>query len=189
MSLSLAGSGALSGVDLDALTATGRLAGGLLPAGSTLQVVQTVKTDTFTASVALGGITADVMTATITPSSDTSKVLVMVDYTASVDTTTVHHAYLYRSSSASGYVGDAAGSRQRASTGGAAGGTSTGAGYSGSIIYLDSPNTDSAVTYSLRLGHAGGVTLNVYLNRSTADQDDTARARYASSITLIEVAA
>ena len=46
------------------------------PTGSLLQVVSTVKKDTFSESVAANGDTAVIMTATITPASTSNKILV-----------------------------------------------------------------------------------------------------------------
>jgi hypothetical protein len=156
--------------------------------GNILQVVQTVKTDVFTESVSTGGVTGDAMVATITPTSASSKIMVSVQYSATVNASAVLHAYLFRNAAVSAYIGDAVGSRARASTSSPGAGVSAGFAPSGSILYLDSPATTSATTYSIRFGHASAVNLAIYLNRSDADNNDNQRARYASSITLMEVA-
>ena len=55
------------------------------------------------------------------------------------------------------------------------------------MTFLDSPNTTSATTYSIRVALAGSGTL--YVNREGADTDTSERTRTVSTITVIEVAA
>ena len=84
--------------------------------GKVLQIIQTVKTDTYSASVAQGAISGDVtgFTATITPSSSSNKVLVVIS-------ACIRSAYLYENAnltlyeagSVSGFIGDTSGSRKR----------------------------------------------------------------------------
>lgn len=64
-------------VDLSAVT--GVLPGSALPAGATKQVVQTVKTDTFS-TTSLTHVDVTGLSVTITPSSTSSKILVIVDF-------------------------------------------------------------------------------------------------------------
>jgi hypothetical protein len=146
-------------------------------------VVQTVKTDVFTASLAQGVLSGDVtgLTASITPSSDTQKVLVMADISVFSGAEAV--VTLFRDGSAI-YIADASGSRQRA-TAGAGGQARTPA--SVAITFLDDPLSAVAVTYSLRLSHTGSVTTIVGVNRSLNDANETRVANGVSSITLIEV--
>ena len=162
--------------------------GGFSAPGTILQVVQTVKTDTFSESVAQGAVSGDAISGSITPSSSSSKVLVIVQISASF-TAPSGHAYLYRDNAVSAYRGDASGSRVRAVTS-ITGGTTvdTLSAFSGSIVYLDSPATTSSIDYSLRLGHAASSTVSVFLNRSSGDNDLNRTIRGASSITMIEVA-
>jgi hypothetical protein len=185
VSLSLAGSGALSGVDLDALTATGRLSGALLPFGVTLQVVQTVKNDTFTtASTTFVDVTD--LSVSITPSSSSSKILVMAQVVTSMATAGWNgHIRLMRDSTAIN-VGAAAGSRKQAS----------GTLYIANtqdvrvihLSFLDNPSTDSEVVYKIQ-AVAQNASHIFCLNRSGLDTDSADLARYASTIAAIEVAA
>lgn len=161
---------------------------GSLPTGSILQVVQSVKTDTFSASVAQGAVSTDAMTATITPLYATSKILVTVSATANADDTQATYLYLYRGGSASGYAGDTAGSRVRVAVSVQAGTDQAIGLTAASWTYLDSPATTSATTYSVRLGHSFAGSKNVYLNRGQTDTDANTIGRGASSITLLEVA-
>ena len=154
-------------------------------AGIGSNVVQTVKTDTFSASVAGGATSADAISATITPTSADAKILVVAQISGSSTTNTVG-LNLFIDGSASPYRGDALGDRQRG-VGFASSRTDSDVGM-GTVVYLHSPETVSAVSYSIRLSHNSGSAQTVYLNRSSSDGDFPARMRGASSITLIEVA-
>ena len=149
--------------------------------GKILRVIQTVKTDTFsTTSTSYVDITG--MSATITPTSITSKILVMVDIKSSSGGNTASSQLLRGSTPI--YVGDAAGSRVQASVMDRINEPANVG--SGVIIYLDSPATTSATTYKVQ-GRTN--TGTYYLNRSSTDGDSITYTRTASSITLIEVGA
>ena len=165
-------------------------AGSVAGAGKILQVVSTTKTDTFSASVT-GGTTSAItgLTATITPTSATSKVFVLVT--------------LYGSSANSHYMpcaitragtpialGDTASNR-----------TSIAGGFSiffsatigttmispVTLSTLDSPATTSSTTYGV--AWKPGATETFYLNRTNGDADNSERVRTASTITVMEVSA
>ena len=154
-----------------------------------LQVVQTVKTDTFaTASTSFVDVTG--MSATITPSATSSKVLIVVQTAISAAADGAASAFLQVvGGNANTYIGDTASNRTRSAYGvcgtiqGIAGIT-----LSGSIVYLDSPNTTSATTYKLQARNASG-GLGMTLNRSYTDTDNAANTRTASSITVMEISA
>ena len=157
--------------------------GSALVTGKVLQVLQAVKTDTFSSASAsytdLTGITLD-----ITPSATTSKILVMTQLTMSVEVGGQPALKLLRDSTALN-MGAAAGSRTQATT------TffteATWEQTPVSIIYLDSPSSTSALTYKVQ-GFAAGSN-NIYLNQSTADTDNAGYHRTGSSITLMEIGA
>jgi len=154
-----------------------------------LQVVQTVKTDTFsTASTTYVDVTG--MSATITPSATSNKVLVIVQTAVSCAGDGAASAYLQLTGGNAGtYIGDAASNRVRTAYG--LNGTSvniSGLTYSASIIYLDSPSTTSATTYKLQARNASGA-LGMNINRSYTDTDSVAFPRTASSITVMEISA
>jgi hypothetical protein len=157
-----------------------------LPAGSVLQVLQTVKTDTFsTASTSATDLTG--LSVSITPTSASSKILVMYDVKASIENAQMSF-FLVRGSTTI-YIGDSAGSRIRASS--VVGGIpdpseSNRYPQQMTAIYLDSPATTSATTYKIQCQVNA---LTGYVNRSGADQDDVFRARVPSSITVMEIAA
>jgi hypothetical protein len=154
--------------------------------GAVLQVVQAVKTDPSSFSVATGGFSTAAISATITPTATTSKILVVVH--ASVDGNTgAIQGTLFRNGSATTYVGDAEGSRRRVSTSTRNVGNDNNSSHL-TFDFLDSPASTSAQTYDVRLGHAQADTRTLYINRSDFNQNGAVDSRQASSITLMEIA-
>ena len=156
----------------------------LTGAGKVLQVVSTVKSDTFTlSSTTFTDITG--MSVSITPSSASNKILVLANVNHTGSTSTSSAIRLLRGSTAIA-IGDAAGSRTRSSGGanyGNYGVTLTG----DSIMFYDSPATTSATTYKIQImdyGPAGS-----FVNRSSLDSDANYGTRSISSITVMEIAA
>jgi hypothetical protein len=154
------------------------------PLGSVIQVVSTTKTDTFTTtSASFVDITG--LAVSITPSSATSKILVMVQVVGNSDATASAGVRLLRDSTAIA-IGDAAGSRVQISsssffsTGGTAETRQVG------VTHLDSPNTTSSITYKLQTSANSGTAV---INRSVNDSDNAFRPRAVSSITVMEIAA
>jgi hypothetical protein len=154
------------------------------PAGIGSNVVQTVKTDTFTTS---STAFVDLMSLTITPSTDTSKVLIM--YSVNFGNTNGGRAGLGVITDGADTVlvqADAAGSRRRATFGSrnTAGNVDLLLNHSG--FFLWSPGADTAQTIKIRVA-ANANTLTV--NRSGFDSNDGEEPRVVSSLTAIEVAA
>jgi len=154
------------------------------PVSKVLQVVSTTKTDTFSTT---SGSFVDVtgLTASITPSSTSNKILVTVSITGGNDSGTVVF-YRLRRDSTDIDIGDASSSRVRSS-----GGTWTsnsGTPTSITMTHLDSPATTSAITYGVQIASQTG-TQNVYLNRTHTDTNSASFARTASSITVMEISA
>jgi hypothetical protein len=150
-------------------------------------VVQSVKTDTFsTASGTFTNVTG--LSVTITPSSATSKVLLIAEVTGYVsDVTSSSYGFRFSGGNTSAYVGDLVGSRPQGAFGqspGAHGGSRN--QYSHVLLYLDSPATTSATTYNLQTSAPTGT---VYVNFSQTDDNNNRGWRNASSIIAIEVAA
>ena len=170
-----------TGTILTSATTTG------FPAGSVLQVLQAVKTDVFsTNSTTFVDVTG--LSVSITPSSATNKILVLMDVKLGSQTNVSNYVKLVRGST-SIYIGDAAGSRQRATYANADDPSNEWA-YQGVGIYLDSPNTTSATTYKVQMLSEVAVNLGtVYLNTQGDDTDDNQHERLASSITVMEIAA
>jgi hypothetical protein len=82
-------------------------------------------------------------------------------------------------------IGDASGSRQRATVEYPQANRSNEQGVH-SFFYLDSPDTTSSRTYTIQSVWRG---VNIYLNRSPVDENNTADCRTTSSLTLMEIAA
>lgn len=159
---------------------SGTLSWASVSSGKVLQVVQTVKSDTFSAaSTSFVDITG--YAATITPSSSSNKVLVIVEAKLSNSSLDSSMLLLLRGSTAI-YVGDASGSRVQASgtTNFSKDGIET-----VMCVFLDSPATTSGVTYKTQIRSNAGTA---YLNRSAPDSSSAVYARTASSITLVEIA-
>jgi len=153
-----------------------------LGAGAIAQVVQVVKTDTASTSSSF----ADTgLSASITPSSSSSKVLVLCTLGGVSGANTSFKGKLVRGSTDI-FVGDSASNRPQAS---ASGQTSNNYNIQQLVMnFLDSPSTTSSTTYKAQFGSNGSVT--VYLNRTSRDNDGSAEdARSASSIILMEVLA
>ncbi len=150
--------------------------------GSILQVVQTVKTDTFTGVANGTALSVTGMSASITPSSTSNKILIIAHIMYS-STGTTYGGWFRRSGVDIG-IGDASGSKQRVATGMA---LATDTNQSNTFIYsfLDTPSTTSSLTYQLFVNNDNGQTF--YLNRSVADQDNSTGKRGISTITLLEV--
>ena len=153
--------------------------------GKILQVVEHIKSDVVSASP--GTTYADIsgMAATITPSSSSSKVLVLV----SINCTAMDIVGLNLLRGSTNILqGDAVSGKTQVSAGMYSGSVSNGSYYYGTIPVnfskLDSPNTTSAVTYKMQWQGSSVVTL--YLNRNMSDGNQYA-FRTASTITLMEV--
>ena len=152
-----------------------------------INVQSVTKTDKYSQSTASRVFTSNVtgLDVTITPSSSTSKILLICSLSIASGTGAIVGARLLRGVTAIA-VGDAEGSRARVS---AAQNTAVvTAGQSVVITTLDTPNTTSATTYGVQLYNNAGSTQTLFLNQGTdTAQNDGGILRTASSITAIEV--
>ena len=154
----------------------------VLPQGFTgglgTNVVQTVKTDAFTtASSTFTDLTG--LSVTITPTSNTSKVLVLATIAAATATNNSMLVQLVRDST-----------NIAVSTAGSIDNLTTTAGdLAGSqiaqlvVMHLDNPAKNTATTYKVEVRVAGGGSVNVNRRQVNAERG------FVSSITAIEVAA
>lgn len=179
----------------DAVTATLTLPGttGTLlstanpQSGGVIQVVQTVKTDTFsTTSTSFIDVTG--LTVTITPKFSTSKILIIAQIT-NTGNNTRSAFFKLAGGNTSSYVGNSSGSKVQAVFGGNWNNNETGVIFSSSISYVDSPATSSPITYSVqtRVGSTSGNPSQVNYGIGEADTADYVRG--ASSIIVLEIAA
>ena len=150
------------------------------------QVVSTTKTDTFTAATStFTDITG--MSVTITPTSATSKVLVVANLQGSnafnIDSAALQ---LVRGSTLIAQ-GDAAGSRTQ-TTSSILGGTDGNLFSSNVVLFLDSPATTSATTYKLQ-GKSNQAANTFTVNRAYTDSNGVVSNRTVSTITVLEILA
>jgi hypothetical protein len=149
------------------------------------QVVSATKTDTFTMSSATY---ADVtgLSVSITPTSATSKILVMAQVSAmGTVLAALGYGQFVRGSTAIG-VGDASGSRVQCSFV-IPFGNAVAALFTETPIFLDSPATTSATTYKIQIRSEN--TNTIYVNRSEQDNNTAAGGRAISTITVMEILA
>jgi hypothetical protein len=160
--------------------------GAVSRSGGILQVVQAAKTDAFsTTSTTFTTVTG--LSASITPRSTSSKILVMAQVSHSFNNAASYGHFKVTRGGTDIYIGDAASNRTRAVFGGYSQSNQTVNLVSESIQYLDSPASTSTLTYRVET-RRGADSATVWVNRSIGDGDDANSARGASSITLIEVA-
>jgi hypothetical protein len=148
-----------------------------------IQVLQSVRTSFFSTTSATF---SDVLTQTITPSSATSKILIMCtgqECTDAGDGNTYSQHLLLRDST-SIYIGDASGSALRSSAG-RFGRQSDFLSDAVSFMYLDSPNTTSAITYKWQARSTRGPSWRVSVGGSVRTGADDARV--PSNMIVMEV--
>jgi len=149
--------------------------------GKVGQVVSTNLPTTFsTAATSYTDITG--LSVSITPTLATSKVLVLVGFSASVSGDIAVMFQLVRGSTAID-IGDASGSRTRASFSMLSNDTGFQLG-TYNLNFLDSPATTSATTYKMQMFVNSGTG---YINRTGSDADSATRPRTAANITVMEV--
>lgn len=154
-------------------------------AGAVLQVVQGNYTGATT--LASGSYTALPISAVITPTSATSKILVRtVVHVGATGSNEGMHGRLVCNGSFVPIYGDAAGSRDQAwfHCGSHSSGYEI---YAATAEYLHSPNSTSALTYQI-WGRAHSAGYPVVINSSEGDYDTAYTSRTVSSITLMEIA-
>ena len=157
--------------------------------GRILQVVQTVKTDTFSrasSSSDFGDITG--LSVSITPTSSSNKILIIARVAAGSGTASsrVGIRLAVNSTAVTDYTGNASGSRTRAASS-----MSTDASNNAlvelTISHLHSPGSISSQTYSIQGSSEGSTTF--WCNRTGTNSDSNSVYLGASSIIAMEVAA
>tara|TARA_R100000458_G_C8210671_1_gene198234 strand:+ start:171 stop:737 length:567 start_codon:yes stop_codon:yes gene_type:complete len=186
MPITINGSGTITGLSDGGLG----LSGADMPAGAVIQVVSAEKSDTNSTT---GNSWADTgLTASITPTSSSNKILVMCDYICGAANNGYGQMRLVRTISSTDVVvnkGDTSGSRlpslssrfYYASYG------STYDGIHESSQFLDTPNTTSAVAYKLQFRSNLSSGHTAYINRNGNDADRGEDPRTASHINLLEI--
>ncbi len=157
-------------------------------AAVTGRIVQVVSA-TFTATAASASSTfADTgITVSITPSLNTSKILVTAMVNVGSNDIPNNAVYLNLVRDVTNIlVGDAASARIRVTAFPGSGSVVNNA--CSTLVYLDSPATVAATTYKVQFAASNNAG-TVYINRSTQDNDLVSLGRGASTITVMEVSA
>lgn len=155
--------------------------------GNVVQVVSTTKTDTFTTtSTSFVDVTG--LNVSITPNATSSKILVTATVAMSGTGAAGTNAgiQVVRDSTAIG-IGDAAGSRSRATYGTYQPGglvANNAVAFLGGGHVLDSPNTTSATTYKIQMRVSANTGV---VNRNGDDADNSGNYRMVSTITAMEI--
>jgi len=191
MPISITGTGTVTGISVgglpDAIITSAELASGAartnFGAGAVLQVASTTKTDVFsTTSTSFTDITG--LSVSITPSSTSSKILVMCNVNGSVSSASFQAGLRLVRDSTAIAIGDAASSRSRGF--GQLTSANTWQMTFAGATFLDSPSSVASVTYKIQALVQSGVTLNINQNSDNADNVQTLRG--VSSITVMEIA-
>lgn len=177
--------------DILSVANDGRLSFNKPPTGSVLQVVQTVKADTFSTTTSGSNqyVSITGLSASITPSSASNKILVLVELGGSgmgSFSTLCSFKVQRAGADISGMLGTARTNFFQTTAANLRASHDTNSAFRANMTYLDSPSSTSSLTYQV-LGQA---EFNGFcINRTSNDQ---ASANYSatsiSTITLIEVA-
>ena len=158
--------------------------------GKINQVVQTVKTDTFsTASTTFTALTG--LSVAITPTATSSKILIKTSISFGGDANTYGFGKLLRASTDI-LVGDAgSGSQIRATfpmmTADGDAAAEVFKVFNSGTEFLDSPSSTSELTYSIHVSTF--TSKNLFINRPSNNTDAGYIGRFASTITAMEVLA
>lgn len=147
------------------------------------RVVSDTKLDTFT-TTSTSFVTISGLSATITPRTTASKILVICDLACWTQNSQGGFVQIMRGTTPI-YIGDAASNRTRNSFAGLySSGSPENETNQSTAVFLDSPSSTSSLTYSIR---CKTISNKITVNRSDLDQNTGDMARHSSSITLIEV--
>ena len=161
--------------------------------GKILQVVTNTTSTQATYSTASYQVITQLNTS-ITPSSTSSRILILLSMTIGVQANAYAFAKFTRNGSdISGALGSPTGSSPTAATfemliNLGSGGLSQHA-YNNNFHYVDSPSTTSSTTYSVAVKGQQTSTQTVYFNRAETPNGDANNIAGVSSITLLEIGA
>jgi hypothetical protein len=150
--------------------------------GTVLQVLSLTKTDAY-AQNSNSFTTIPGYSLSITPKFSNSKILIMTQTNVAVANGYNVHLRMMRDSTPIN-IGDASGSRPRSSWQGFF--NSVEEFDTVSLVFLDSPNTTSTITYTVQI--KAGVECRVNYTMADRDVGGNYDARVASTITLMEIA-
>ena len=171
--------------------------GSTFPLGKIGQVVTTTFTGTESTTVKVSGdnFTDSSVTATLTPTATSSKIMVMCTINqGSSDGSNGCHIGRFTQAISGGsttavFIGDAASNRKRNSTGRGQDSQGGATMLTVAFNFVLTPSTTSAVTVTYQFGIRGSGSGTAYINRTSDDGDSIENGRTASAITLMEVLA
>ena len=172
------GNGDITGLVAGALPST------VIGAGAVLQVVQATTSTPVTISSTSNVDTG--LSASITPTSATSKILILSTVSAAGNHATCGYYLKLLRGSTDIFIGDAAGSRIRVTASNI--NSDNNFFTTNGLTFLDSPATTSSTTYKFQIATSFG-TSTIGVNRSVNDSDNANTGRGPSSIVLMEIAA
>jgi len=161
---------------------------GVTGVGKVLQVVQTVKSDSFSSATKGSYIAVTGLSVTITPTSASSKVLVTAHVTAGNQNNIVCMFHIYRDGAKITPDGVSTGLTPSDAYALFAGGVAGNTGVSMTLPFqfLDSPNTTSSTTYQIYAAVNSTAVLNLNVNPTLANGGGVPGGN--SSITVMEIA-
>ena len=154
--------------------------------GKILQVQETVKTDTTSATSTDTWEDISGLSVSITPANSSNKILILATVNVCCTDTTYYALRLQKGGSAI-FVGDSSGNRSRVFAGKRDYSDNFGLN-TDNLNFTDTAGGTSAITYNIGWYNPYGTSTR-YLNRTVNDENADYRFRTASSITVIEVAA
>lgn len=177
MSLSLDGStGIITGLDVSTSQ---------LPAGSILQVVQSVKSDADSFVLATQTESSNIIQQSITVSAG-SKVLIMC--TMLMMATTPSYGFTFNRNGTNIGIADADGNRFRATITGYSDPDRQDSTQPLNAMFLDTPGSAGTFTYGVKIRSSSSATQTLFVNLYENDINDAKLQRPTSHLTLMEVA-
>ena len=174
------------------LADTFAFSGTVTGAGKIVQVVSTTKTDTYSEAITTRATGSDItgLTATITPTSASSKLLIYATLNTSREGGYGYANFIIHRDGSAVLVGDTDGSRLPVTVGDNLGVTSAISMFNTCSFGQVDASSTSATTFSVRLENSGSSgTKTFYVNRSVTDTDSNSYTRAISSIMVMEVLA
>ena len=151
--------------------------------GGILQVQSVTKTDTFVSGSVSTATSTPVtgLSVTITPSSTSSKILVQASVSGASSTTDYGTILMRGGVALAAATGDLVGLRSRLTS-------IANTNVTSPILFLDSPATVSALTYSINIFNPSASSQTLYVNRQSSDSSAATTMRSISTITVSELA-
>lgn len=158
--------------------------------GNIIQVVQSTYTSNFYQNIdADTDFDMTQLTATITPSSSSNKVMFICNLSHSFETGHALFCYIKRGGSQiTAAIGNSSGSKARVTTGLFTNANNYDLNNS-TIQFLDSPSSTSSLTYGLTFRHGSNTQRALFINRSYAHTNSYQYPSAMSSMILMEIAA